>query len=144
MGNGQDVTYRLLLYIVTSNQLRESRRTCSGNHHDLQDHIVDGARFDLGGFDAHGYDDTMNGLDSILGLIFPPFHSFVKVLVESFHLHRCELKALEPFLEVCLRQRLRGIVGEEVTGCTWSDQQTAGIKGRCCRRPSVERFLDRL
>ena len=116
------MTYRLLLYIVPSDQLRESRRTCGGNHHDLQDHVVDCARFDLGGFNAHGHYDAMNGLDSVFGLLFPPGHCLLEVLVEGFQLHRCELKALEPFLVVRLRQGLRWIVGEEVAGRAWSDQ----------------------
>ena len=138
------MTYCLLLYIVPSDQLRESRRACGGNHHDLQDHVVDCARFDLGGVDAHGHYDTMNGLDSVFWLIFPPFHCLLEVLVEGFHLHRCELKALEPFLVVRLRQGLGGIVGEEVAGCAWSDQQAAGIKCRCRRWPSMKRVLDGL
>ena len=116
------MTYRLLLYIVPSDQLRESRRTRGSNDHDLQDHVVDCARFNLGGFDAHGHYDTVNGLDGVFRLIFPPSHCLLEVLVEGFQLHRCELKALEPLLVVRFRQGLRWIVGEEVTGRAWSDQ----------------------
>ena len=122
MGNWQNVTNCFLLYIVPSDQLRESRRTRRSNDHDLQDHVVDGARFDLGGFDAHGDDDTVNGLDGVLRLLFPPSHCLLEVLVEGLHLGRSELKAFEPFLVVRFRQGLRWIVSEEVTGRAWSNQ----------------------
>ena len=78
------MTYCLLLYIVPSDQLRESRRTRGGNDHDLQNHVVDSARFNLGDFDAHGNYDTVNGLDRIVRLLFPPSHCLLEVLVECF------------------------------------------------------------
>ena len=100
MGNRQNVTNCLLLYIVPSDQLRESRSTRRSDDHDLQNHVVDSARFDLGDFDAHGNYDTVNGLDSIVWLLFPPGHCLLEILVERFQLYRCELEALEPFLVV--------------------------------------------
>ena len=100
MGNWQNMTNRLLLYIVPADQLRESRCTRGSNDHDLQKHVVDSARFDLGDFDAHGNYDTVNGLDSIVWLLFPPGHCLLEILVERFQLYRCELEALEPFLVV--------------------------------------------
>ena len=65
---------------------------------------MNGASFDLGGFNPHGNNDTVNGLDGILWLFFPPSHGLLNVLVEGFQLHRSKLEAFEPFLVVRLRQ----------------------------------------
>ena len=54
------------------------------------------ARFDLGSFNTHANHDTMDGLDGFFRLFLPPGHRLLDVLVESFHLNRSELEALEP------------------------------------------------
>ena len=105
---------------------------------------MDRARFNLGGFNAHADNDTMDGLDGFLRLFLPPGHRLLDVFVESFHLNRSELEALEPFFVVCFRQRLRWIVREEMAWRTRSYQEATGIKCGCRRWTSMECFLDRL
>ena len=65
---------------------------------------MDSARFDFGDLDAHGNYDTVDGLDGIFRLFFPPGHCLLEVLVERFQLHRGGLEAFEPFLVVRFRQ----------------------------------------
>ena len=62
------------------------------------------ARFDLGGFNAHANNDSVDGLDGFFRLFFPPGHRLLDVLVEGFQLNRGELEAFEPFFVVRLRQ----------------------------------------
>ena len=65
---------------------------------------MDSAWFDFGDLDAHGNYDTVDCLDGVFRLFFPPGHCFLEVLVEGFQLHRGKLEAFEPFLVVRFRQ----------------------------------------
>ena len=103
---------------------------------------MDRARLDLGGFDAHADNNTMDGLDGFLRLFVPPSHRFLDVLVESFHLNRNELETLEPFFVVCFRQRLRWVVREEMARRARSHKEAAWVECGCRRWTSLEGFLD--
>ena len=41
------------------------------------------ARFDFGSVNAHANKDSMNSTNGGLGLLFPPLHGLVQVLVQS-------------------------------------------------------------
>ena len=100
------------------------------------------ARLDFGGFDAHADKDAMDGFDGCLGLFFPPGHSLLDVLVQSFHLGGSKLKTFEPFLVVRIRQRFWRVVREEVTGCARIHKEAGWIKTWWRRCTSMKGFLN--